>query len=189
MPPPLDPEIRHVACIGLMAAGKSTVGRLVADELGWRLVDVDTEIEARAGRTVAELAEEGGEAAYRPWERLVVIEALGADDPTVLAAPGGIALDPDARKAIGALDVVAVYLRADPDTLASRVAADREHPRPLVDKDPLAVLRGMFRDRDATYRALADIEVQVDARSHEEVAALVLAALFGDPAPPPRALP
>jgi shikimate kinase len=178
-----------VACIGLMAAGKSTVGRQVAEELDWRFVDVDTEIEARAGRTVAELADEGGEAAYRSWERLVVLEALGADDPTVLAAPGGIALDPDARKAIGGLDVVAVYLRADPDTLATRVAEDSEHPRPLVGKDPLTILRGMFRDRDATYRALADIEVQVDGRTHEEVAGLVLAALLGDPAPPPRALP
>jgi hypothetical protein len=55
--------------------------------------------------------------------------------------------------------------------------------------DPLAALRGMFRDRDATYRALADIEVQVDGRTHTEVASLVLAALHGEPAPPPRSAP
>ena len=77
------------------------------------------------------------------------------------------------------MDVVAVYLRADPDTLAGARPARRRPPRPLVGHDPLAALRGMFRDRDATYRALADIEVQVDGRTHEEIAALVLAAVRG----------
>jgi shikimate kinase len=138
---------------------------------------------------VAELAYEGGEEAYRPWERAVVIEALEAGSPSVLAAPGGVALDPDARKAIGAIDVVAVYLRADPDTLAHRVARDEAHERPLVGERPLTTLQQMFRDRDATYRALADIEVQVDERSQDEVAELVLEALLG-PAPDfPRAVP
>jgi shikimate kinase len=160
-----------------MGAGKSTVGARLAEELGWPLVDVDEEIEARTGQTVAELAYDGGEDAYRPWERLVVLEALAADEPSVLAAPGGIALDPDARRAIGSTDVVAVYLRADPDTLAIRAERDSGHDRPLIGDDPLAALRGMFRDRDATYRALADIEVQVDGHSPSEVAALVLAAL------------
>jgi shikimate kinase len=184
----LDPSIRHVACIGLMAAGKSTVGGLVADQLGWPLVDVDDEIEARTGKTVAELAYEGGEAAFRPWERRVVLEALEDDTPSVLAAPGGIALDPAARQAIGALDVAAVYLRADPRTLAVRVEEDEDHDRPLVGDDPLAALVGMFRERDATYRALADIEVDVDGRTHDEVAQLVLTALTSESCPP-RALP
>jgi shikimate kinase len=188
-PADIDPEIRHIACIGLMAAGKSVVGGLIADALGWPLVDVDREIEARTGRTVVELDEEGGEELYRPWERRVVLEALASEERSVLAAPGGIALDPDARKAIGGLTVVAVYLRADPDTLADRVAGDTDHKRPLVGDDPLAALRGMFRDRDAVYRALADVEVQVDDRSHEEVAALVLASLRGDVATGPRAAP
>jgi shikimate kinase len=186
----LDPEIRHVAFIGLMAAGKSTVGARVAAALGWPLVDVDAEVEARTGKTVAELAYEGGEAAFRPWERLVVIESLDARDPSVLAAPGGIALDPEARKAIGALDVVAVYLRADPDTLAARIAKDDDHDRPLVGDRPLGTLQHMFRDRDATYRALADVEVQVDGRTAEEVASLVLDALRGTgPGSGPRAAP
>jgi len=168
-----------------MAAGKSTIGAQVAAALDWPLVDVDAEVEARTGQTVAELAYEGGEDAYRPWERLVVLEALDAREPSVLAAPGGIALDPEARKAMGAVDVIAVYLRADPDTLAARIERDTRHHRPLVGEDPLGVLRGMFHDRDATYRALADIEVQVDGRGHDEVAQLVLDALAGPLAPPP----
>jgi shikimate kinase len=185
----LDPEIRHVACIGLMAAGKTTVGALVAEALGWRCVDVDRDIEARTGRTVAELADEGGELAYRPWERKIVLEALDSNEPSVIAAPGGIALDPDARKAIGGVDVAAVYLRADPDLLAERVEQDEDHDRPLVGDDPFAALRVMFRDRDATYRALADIEVQVDGHSPAEIAELVLASLTGDAAKAPRVAP
>jgi shikimate kinase len=184
---PIDPKIRHVACIGLMAAGKSSVGRILAHELGWAFVDVDEEIEARTGSSVAELYESGGEAAYRPLERQVVLEALAAPARSVLAAPGGIAVDDEARRAIGAVDVVAVYLRADPATLAARVRAD-DHARPLVDDDPDAVLREMFDRRDAVYRALADIEVQVDAIDHEEVARLVLQALTTK-VDQPRALP
>jgi shikimate kinase len=182
----IDPAVRHLACIGLMAAGKSSVGRALAGELGWRFVDVDDEIEARTGSTVAQLYESGGEAAYRPLEREVVLEALAASTPSVLAAPGGIAVDAAACQAIGAVDVVAIYLRADPVTLAERVRDDL-HERPLLDDDPMGVLRQMFEDRDGVYRALADIEVQVDARSHDEVVRLVLEALTGGH--PPRALP
>jgi shikimate kinase len=184
MPSSIDPAVRHLACIVLMAAGKSSVGRILAHELGWDFVDVDEEIEARTGSTVAQLYETGGEGAYRPLERQVVLEALATTARSVLAAPGGIAVDPDARRAIGALDVVAVYLRADPATLAARVRED-QHERPLVEGDPAAVLRQMFRDRDDVYRALADIEVQVDAHTDEEVARLVLQALTGEGGPRP----
>jgi shikimate kinase len=185
----VDPEIRHVACIGLVAAGKTTVAALVAEALGWRHVDVDEAVEARTGKTVAELAYEGGEGAYRPWERQVVLEALGAEERSVIAAPGGIALDPDARKAIGAVHVVGVYLRADPDLLAARVEQEEAHERLGAGEGRLAALQGMFRDRDATYRALADIEVDVDDRHPRDVAAVVVAALTGDAHRGPRAAP
>ena len=173
----IDPDIRHVACIGVMGAVQAPVGEHVAAALGWPFVDVEDEVEARTGRTVAELAYDGGEALFRPWERLVVLEALDADEPSVVAAPGGIALDPEARKALGAVDVAAVYLRADPGALATVMTAETEHEPPRAGEDPLATLVGMFSDRDATYRAMADVEVPVDGRSAEEVARLVLEAL------------
>ena len=185
----MDPGIRHVVCIGLMAAARSPVGDGIAAGLGWRLVDVDSEVEVRTGKTVAELSYEGGEEAYRPLERQVVLDGLAGHEHTVVMAPGGIALDPEARKAIGAVDVAAIYLRADPDVLATLAEQEVEHERPLIGDDPLRALRHMFRDRDATYRALADIEVQVDEHSPEEAADLVLAALTGEPAQAPRALP
>lgn len=180
----LDPSIRHVACIGLMGAGKTVVGRLVATELGWPFVDVDDEVEARTGTSVAALYAAGGEDAYRPLERQIVLETLAASGPTVLAAPGGVAVDDAARAAIAALDVAAVYLRADPSTLAERVERDTDHPRPLLGEDPEAALRQMFLERDAIYRSLADIEVQVDAREPGEVAELVLDAFTGGSSPP-----
>ena len=164
-----------------MAAARSPIGERVAAELGWRFVDVDAEVEARTGQTVAELSYEGGEDAYRPWERQVVLQALDAAERSVVAAPGGIALDPEARKAIGAVHVVAVYLRADPDRLAARVGEEEAHHLGGADPDRLAVLQGMFRDRDATYRALADIEVSVDGLHPRDAAALVVAALPSDP--------
>lgn len=187
---PVPPEVLHVACVGLMAAGKSSVGRRVASELRWAFVDVDDEIEARTGSTVAELAERGGEDAYRPLERTVVLETLGRPDHSVLAAPGGVVQDAQARAALEGSGVVVVYLRADPETLARRVTEDQErHPRPLVGDDPLGVLRQMFEERDATYRSLADLEVQVGARTHDEVAQLVLDTLTGVVVRPPRAAP
>lgn len=178
-----------MACLGLMAAGKSSVGRILAERLGWRFVDVDDEIEARTGKTVAELAELGGEAAYRPHERAVVVETLSSAERSVLAAPGGVAVDAAARGAIRADGVRAVYLRADPDTLAERVVEDDDHDRPLVEDEPLRVLKEMFAERDSIYRSLAQHVVQVDGRTHCEVAELVLAALADEAGQPPRAIP
>jgi shikimate kinase len=187
----IDAGVRHVVCIGLMGAARTSVSKRIAAGLGWRLVDVDAEVESQTGKTVAELSYEGGEEAYRPLEREIVLEGLAADEHSVLMAPGGIALDPEARKAIGAVHVVAVYLRADPDALATLAEHEMEleHDRGVTGNDPLVALRRMFRDRDATYRALADIEVQVDEHSQGEAARLVLAALTGGAARAPRAVP
>src|SRR5688500_6143216 len=90
----IDPTIRHVVCIGLMASARTTVGEHIAAGVGWPLVDVAAEVESRTGSTVAELSYEGGEDAYRPWERQVVLDGLVAEEHSVLMAPGGIALDP-----------------------------------------------------------------------------------------------
>ena len=102
----------HLALIGLMGSGKSSVGRLVAAALDLPLVDVDDAIHARTGRDVEELWREGGEAAYRPLERAVVLDALDPANPSVLAAPGGIVVDDVALAALAAPHVGVVYLRA-----------------------------------------------------------------------------
>jgi shikimate kinase len=153
--------VRHLACIGLMGAGKSTVGHLVADRLGWAFVDVDEIIEARTHCTVEQLWEHGGEDAYRPLERDIVLEALRGPEHRVLATPGGVVLDHDASAAIAAADVLTVYLRADPTTLGRRIDQD-DHLRPLVEGHAEATMRTLFNARDHCYADLANHVVQVD---------------------------
>lgn len=181
MAPELRPDVRHLACIGLMGAGKSTVGRLVAQRLGWGFVDVDELIQERTGCSVGELWDAGGEGAYRPFERDIVVEVLASPDRSVLATPGGVVLDKDATHAIEAPEVVAVYLRARPDTLADRIAAD-EQMRPLLDDHPREAMQTMFTARDHCYEDLADHVVQVDDLGPDAAAAAVLQLLETAPA-------
>ena len=182
----LLPDVRHVACIGLMGSGKSTVGRLVAERLGWDFVDVDDLIEEATGCTVSELWEQGGEDAYRPLEHSIVIDVLGAFRHSVLATPGGVVLDPAAVRAIETNDVVSVYLRAEPEVLAERIAHDSGHQRPLVDDHPCEVMRAMFDARDSTYQDLADQVVQVDDLTPDQAATAVLHVLVGSVLRPGR---
>ncbi len=177
--PELLPAVRHLACIGLMGSGKSTVGRLVADRLEWAFVDVDDLIEATTGCTVADLWEHGGEDAYRPLEQSIVVDALGAMRHSVLATPGGVVLDRHAVQAIEGGDVMAVYLRCNPDQLAERIAHDQGHARPLVDDHPGEVMRAMFTARDRTYLELADAVVEVDALTADQAATAVLHLVIG----------
>src|SRR3954469_16036533 len=119
-----------------MGSGKSTVGSIIAAELGCPLIDSDRAIEQSTGSTVREHWEQGGEVAYRQLESEVVLDALAGTDPVVVAAPGGVILDPSVRDALRA--AVVIWLRGRPSTLASRVGPD-DH-RPLLGDDPLAVL-------------------------------------------------
>lgn len=157
--------------VGLMGAGKSTVGRIVADRLERPFVDSDATIEAQTGRTVRELWEEGGEAAYRALESGFVIDAVQNGGDVVVAAPGGAVLDERVRTALAAVDVV--WLRADPATLAGRVEIG-DH-RPLLGDDPEPVLRDMAERRDTLYRQVADVIVDVDGLDPATVADQLLA--------------
>jgi shikimate kinase len=159
-----------------MASGKTAVGREVADALGLELVDVDDSIQVRTGRSVKQLWEEGGEAAYRPLERQVVVEALAPGPGRVLAAPGGVAIDPVAGDALAQPHVTVVYLRARPETLADRVRED-DQPRPLLGDDPEGVLGDMFDQRDGWYLANAQLVEEADERTPGEIAQHVLDAL------------
>lgn len=165
----------HLALIGLMGSGKTAVGRLVADRFGLPLVDVDESIQARTGQNVRDLWEVGGEDAYRPLERAVVLEALVPSEPQVLAAPGGVVLDPVCVHALRQPHVAVVYLRADPAVLAERVIADPQ-PRPLLGTNPHHVLAGQHAARDREYTELADLVLPIDSLTPEQAADRILAA-------------
>ncbi len=168
----------HLALIGMMAVGKTTAGRALAQRLGARFVDTDEVIEARTGRTPRQLWEDGGEAAYRPLERDAVGEALTSPDPVVLATPGGVAVDPAMAAHLDAPGVTTVYLRATAATLAERVGTDARH-RPLLGDDPPTAITRLLDERAGRYEALADHVVDVDDRTAEEVVEVVQAARGG----------
>lgn len=164
--------MKTIVLVGLMGSGKSTVGRILADRLGRQLVDSDTEIERLTGSTVRELWERGGEAAYRELESKVVLDQVAADPPLVIAAPGGVVLDPVVRRSLE--EAFVVWLRADPVLLAGRVRID-DH-RPLLGSNPAEVLAAMATERADLYASVADLIVDVDDLEPRAVADMVLAA-------------
>lgn len=163
---------RHIVLVGMMGAGKTTVGRVLARLLDRPLLDSDHLIEQRTGRTVREIWRDDGEAAFRELEAATLVDALADDVPAVIAAAGGVVLSPANRAALVGSDAHVVWLMADADLLVQRVK-NGPH-RPLLDDDPVATLRQMFVDREALYREVADAVVSVDHRSIHDVAQAVL---------------
>jgi shikimate kinase len=164
--------VTAIVLVGLMGSGKSTVGRLVAEATGRELVDVDVAITARTGKTVRQLWEEGGEAAYRSLERDEVLATISRSD-VVLAAPGGVILDPAVRDALG--DAFVAWLRARPATLAARVRPG-DH-RPLLGESPEDDFATMDTARADLYAAVADITLDADDSSPDALAADLVAQL------------
>jgi shikimate kinase len=165
--------VTAVVLVGLMGAGKSSVGSEVAARRGVTFVDVDAAIVERTGKTVRELWEQGGESAYRHLESKVVLDTLAEKRDVVLAAPGGVVLDPAVRAALA--DAFVVWLRTDPAILASRVRLD-DH-RPLLGEHPQDVLTTMAQERSGIYEGLADLVIDTDHDGVEAIAGRIFAAL------------
>ncbi len=166
---------RPVVLVGLMGAGKTTVGRRLARRLDLPFKDADAEIEAAAGRTVAEIFEDFGEAGFRDGERRVIARLLTEEGPMVLALGGGAFVDADTR-ALARSRAVTVWLRADLDTLMERVS--RRDDRPLLRaEDPRAVMAELM-ERRAPFYGEADITVDVDDASHDATASRIAEALI-----------
>lgn len=163
---------RHVVLVGMMGAGKSSVGRALAAELGRPLFDSDEMIEERSGRTVREIWEADGETAFRSLETDTLLDALSSPEPCVIAAAGGIVLAEANRRALVEADAYVVWLVAGVDLLLERVR--RGMHRPLLDDDPEGTLRRMYAEREALYQEVADGVVSVDHRSIGDVTKAVL---------------
>jgi shikimate kinase len=163
---------QHVVLVGLMGAGKTSVGRVLADRLGRRLCDSDAIIESRTGRTVRQIFAEDGEPAFRALETEVLLEALADPTPAVIAAAGGVVLAERNRAALKSARAKVVWLRADPANLVERVRTGVH--RPALDVDPAGTLQLMHEVREPLYREVADMIISVDGRSVHEVAEAVL---------------
>ena len=157
---------RHIVLIGMMGAGKTTVGSRLARRLDRRFVDSDVEVEQRTARTVREIFETDGEAAYRLLESEVLAEALGSEEPTVIAAAGGTILDPNNRRRMKECGTV-VFLEAKPGDLLPRVGG-QDH-RPLLRDDPAGVLQQMDEVRRPLYEETADLVIDASSGGPDEV--------------------
>lgn len=164
---------RCVVLVGLMGAGKSTVGRRLAARLGMRFRDADDEIEIAAGMTIPDIFSTYGEAHFRDGERRVIDRIL-RDEPIVLATGGGAYMDEATRAAIAECGV-SVWLRADLDTLMRRVRKRSNRPL-LQNPDPEGTMRGLMERRYPVY-ALADVTVESREGPHEQVVDAIVAAL------------
>ncbi len=159
-----------VVLVGPPGAGKSTVGRLVADRLGTTFRDTDADVEAVAGKSISDIFVEDGEERFRELERAAVRRALAEHDG-VLALGGGAVLDPATRTLLRGAKVV--HLSAGLAAAAARVGFNRD--RPLLLANPRAQLRALLEERRPLYAEVATVTVDTDDRDPEEIAAKIVA--------------
>jgi shikimate kinase len=157
----------NVFLVGLMGAGKTTVGRIIARRLKLRFYDSDHEIERRCGVKIPLIFEIEGEPGFRAREQQAIAE-LTALQGIVLATGGGAVLDEENRRRLSAGGTV-VYLQARPEDLFERVRQDRNRPL-LAGTDALARLRELHVQRDPLYRAVADLVIETGTQSVQALA-------------------
>ena len=179
--PPLPPAAtvrrllgtRAIVLVGMMGAGKSSIGKRLAAWLDLPFVDADAEIETAANASIPDIFERYGEAHFRDGERRVIQRLLDGK-PKVLATGGGAYMNPETRAAIDAAGV-AIWLKADLDVLMSRVR--RRSNRPLLKSgDPAETMRRLMDERYPVY-AEAPIHIASREVSHETVLAEIAVAL------------
>ena len=150
---------RSIVLIGMMGAGKSSIGRRLAGRLGIPFIDADTEIESAAGMTIPEIFEKHGEPYFRAGEARVIARLLD-NGPQVLATGGGSVMDPQTRALIGQKGI-SIWLKADIDVLLKRTK--RRNDRPLVEK-----IKDLLPVREPIY-AQADIIIQSRDEPHDTI--------------------
>ncbi len=156
------PLPKRIVLVGPMGAGKSTIGRHLARELGYRFLDSDRVIEERCGADIPWIFDVEGEAGFRQRESAMLRE-LSEVEQSVLATGGGAVMLED-NHAYLKQDAIVVYLKASLDQQSERTRKDRNRPL-LQNEDPEAVLRRLFELRDPIYGELADIVMYTDRKS------------------------
>jgi len=164
----------RVVLVGAMGAGKTTVGRLLAQRWGTPFRDTDDDVERLEGRSISDIFVDSGEGHFRALEREAVAHALG-EHAGVLAVGGGAVMTPETRSLLAGHTVV--FLRVGLTDAASRVGLSAS--RPLLLGNVRGTLKALLDDRTPVYEALADAWVETDGRTPDEVADLVEAALDG----------
>jgi shikimate kinase len=147
---------QNIYLVGLMGAGKTTIGKVLAKRLGWRFIDSDHEIEARTGVSIPTIFEIEGEAGFRRRESQV-IEELTALRNIVMATGGGVVLAAKNRESLRQNGLVA-YLDVSPDQLYDRTKRDKNRPLLQV-QNPLRRLQELHSERAPLYKEVADVVI------------------------------
>jgi shikimate kinase len=167
---------KHLVLIGLMGAGKTTVGQRCATELGRAFVDTDDLVTAQAGATVPEIFAAEGETGFRRREQAAIGDVVASPEPLVIACGGGAMVDPENRRAVRKASAFVVWLAGTPGELAARVERDGTATRPLLAGGPaVATLMRLEALRAGAYEDAADACVVTDGRDVDAVTNAVLA--------------
>ena len=165
----------HIALIGLMGTGKSTVARRLANRINYGFFDTDDELQLFTGRSVRDIFTNDGEEVFRDLEAQTLADAYVRVDPLVIAVAGGGVLRQSNRLLISHM-THRIWLTADLDLITRRVSAralNKQGHRPLIDDDPRARLAQLYSERSSVYASLATSTVDVtDLKINEVVDAL-----------------
>ena len=171
----MSPPEKPIVLVGMMGAGKSTIGGMLAQALGRSFFDSDREVERRAGRPIAEIFRENGEAAFRALEKEVLSELLACNN-TVIATGGGAFLD-EGLSALILQKTTSIWLKGKPKEMFER--AQKEGNRILLHgENPWETYQTLYSRRKGAY-ARAELIIEIIEGSPEKTLALILAALEG----------
>lgn len=163
---------RPIVLVGMMGVGKTTVGRIVADLLGWPFVDLDDAIERRDGRVVGTIFAEEGESRFRQLESQCLADLLAStDSPFVLSTGGGVVVTDENRSLLVSSSCDVVLLEGSLDELTKRV---RGGSRPLLQGDARSALSALWNAREPQYREVAGRTVTTDDRRVDQVASAII---------------
>ncbi len=140
----------NIILTGFMGTGKTTLGRLLAEKIGYQFIDTDTQIERETRKTITELFKTQGEAAFRKLESELV-EGLAQKEGLVIATGGGLVLDPNNVAVLSKTGKI-ICLTASPEEILARVAKQQDVRPLLQEKDPKAKIIDLLQQRDSVYR-------------------------------------
>jgi shikimate kinase len=163
----MPPAVSRVYLVGPMGAGKTTIGKLLAEELGLEFVDVDREIESRSGVDIPWIFDREGEAGFRIRETAALKE-LSQLDGVLISTGGGAVISAENRQIMMSTGTV-IYLHTSVDEQVRRTSRDRKRPL-LQNDDPRRVLSELMAIREPLYREIADVILDTDSRSPKLVA-------------------
>jgi|APHig6443717817_1056837.scaffolds.fasta_scaffold10722_4 shikimate kinase len=166
---------KNIILIGFMGSGKTTVGQLLAQTLGYSFADTDQLIEAGEELTIAEIFNKNGEGYFRQLETLIMEEISETISNTVLSVGGGLPMTMNNHKYLKKTGKV-VYLSVSPQTVLKRIGNDDGRPL-LSGDDATEVIYELLESRVPTYKKLADITIDTDTKSVNEIVSAIVEAI------------